>query len=71
MPPENKTPDYIKFVGLAFQMMAIIALGTWIGYYFDQQNDWVFPVWLLTGCLISIVLAFYQLFKSLPKDKSS
>lgn len=67
----NKTPDYIRFVGVAFQMMAIIALGTWIGFYFDQKNAWNFPVWLLTGCLLSICVAFYQLFKSLPKDNSS
>jgi hypothetical protein len=70
-PSESKTPDYIRFIGVAFQMMAIIALGTWIGYYFDQKNSLNFPVWLLSGCLISIAVAFYQLFKSLPKDNSS
>lgn len=66
----NKTPDYIRFIGLAFQMMAIIALGTWIGHYFDQKNSINFPVWLLTGCFIAIGVVFYQLFKSLPKDNS-
>jgi len=67
---DNKTPDYVRFMGVAFQMMAIIALGTWAGYYFDQKNSRNFPVWLLTGCLLSTAVAFYQLFKSLPKDNS-
>jgi hypothetical protein len=70
MASSNKTPDYIRFIGVAFQMMTIIALGTWVGYYFDQKNSIVFPVWLLTGCLIATGVAFYQLFKSLPKDNS-
>lgn len=66
----NKSPEYIRFIGLGFQMMTIIALGTWAGYYVDQLNSWNFPVWLLTGCLLSIGVAFYQLFNNLPKDNS-
>ncbi|WP_114748005.1 AtpZ/AtpI family protein [Pleomorphovibrio marinus] len=66
--PPEPTPSFIKYTGLAFQMLTIIALGTWLGHLIDQKAEFKFPVGLLAGCLLSTLLAFYQLFKSLPKD---
>jgi len=71
--PKNKPPQidsrgFLKYIGLAFQMGTIIALGTYLGYKVDRKTDMAFPLYLLLGCFLSIAIAFYQLFKSLKSD---
>ncbi|WP_026235505.1 AtpZ/AtpI family protein [Echinicola pacifica] len=70
--PEKKSspteyPEYIKYIGLAFQMFAIIGGGTYLGYIIQERSEMKFPVWLLLFCLVSIVIAFYSIFVSLKK----
>lgn len=69
--PKEGTPTYLKYIGVAFQMLVTIGLGLWIGYFFDQKTSWDFPVWLLTGFVLSTSIVFYQLFKSISSDKNS
>ncbi len=69
-PPQTEPPAYVKYFGLAFQMGAIIALGTWLGYKLHLKSGMVFPLYLLLGCFLSLSLAFYQLFKSLKSDEN-
>ncbi|MCC5937733.1 MAG: AtpZ/AtpI family protein [Lunatimonas sp.] len=69
IPPQKNTPDYIRFIGLAFQMMALIGLGGYLGHRLDAQTSYSFPVWLLTGSFLGTLIAFYQLFKSLPPNR--
>lgn len=69
-PPQTETPAYVKYFGLAFQMGAIIALGTWLGYKLHLKSGMTFPLYLLLGCFLSLALAFYQLFKSLKSDEN-
>ncbi|MBD8488322.1 AtpZ/AtpI family protein [Echinicola sp. CAU 1574] len=73
LPKEKKSsqdnyPEYVKYIGLAFQMCAIIGLGTWLGWIVQDRSQMKFPVWLLLFCFVSIVVAFYSLFKSMKKD---
>lgn len=63
----TESPEYVKYIGLAFQMCAIIGLGTWIGLKLQDGSDMKFPVWLLLCCFASIGIAFYSLFVSLKK----
>jgi len=69
---QNAGPDhsggpnnYVKFTGLAFQMIAIIGGFTYIGYRIDKANNhqtlWVTAMLSLIGVFIS----FYTVFKSL------
>ncbi|MDN3668572.1 AtpZ/AtpI family protein [Echinicola jeungdonensis] len=70
-PPKEKKssqdnyPEYLKYIGLAFQMFAVIGLGTWLGWKIQEKSQIKFPVWILLFCFLSIILAFYQIFKSL------
>lgn len=66
--PQTDKPVYVKYFGLAFQMMAIIGLGTYLGYLVHIKSGMHFPLWLLIGCFFSIFVAFYQLFKSIRSD---
>jgi hypothetical protein len=71
--PENKPkagpPVYVKYIGLSFQLFGIIGAGTWLGWWIQQKSNLKFPVWILVGCFASIALAFYQLIKSVERDK--
>lgn len=57
--------NYVKFTGLAFQMVAIIGIFTYAGYRIDAANNhqikWVTALLALTGVFISL----YTVFKSI------
>ncbi|ERM81892.1 hypothetical protein P872_07070 [Rhodonellum psychrophilum GCM71 = DSM 17998] len=67
--PRDNSPSYLKYIGLSFQMIAVIGLGTWLGWEIQQKSQMNFPVWLLTFCFLSIAVSFYQLFISLKNDE--
>ncbi|UJP66286.1 AtpZ/AtpI family protein [Mongoliitalea daihaiensis] len=59
----------LRYSGLSFQLFAVIAIGTWFGWYLDQQSTITFPVWLLVFVLLSTVVAFYHLYVSVKNDE--
>ncbi len=65
----KKSPlnDYVKYSGLAFQLMATIGLGVWGGMKIDQWTGWKFPVFTVTLPLLGIVSSLVLLIRSLPK----
>ncbi|WP_461451136.1 AtpZ/AtpI family protein [Mucilaginibacter sp.] len=65
-PDRSSGPNnYVKFTGLAFQMIAIIGVFTYAGHRIDKadqhQTQWVTALLSLIGVFIS----FYTVFKSL------
>ena len=56
-------------MGLAFQMCAVIGLGTWAGLEVQKKSAMTFPVWVLSFCFVSIFVAFYQLYRSIKQDE--
>lgn len=67
---QGNSPVYVKYIGLAFQMFAIIGLGTWAGLEVQERSQMNFPVWLLLFIFVSIFLSFFQLFRSLKEDEN-
>ena len=67
---QDNGPNYVKYIGLAFQMCTIIGLGTWAGLEVQKMSKMHFPVWLLLFCFVSIFISFYQLFRSLKEDQN-
>ncbi|WCT11472.1 AtpZ/AtpI family protein [Mucilaginibacter jinjuensis] len=57
--------NYIKFSGIAFQMVAIIGVMTFIGYKIDghaqHSTQWVTAVMALAGVFISLYLVIKSL----------
>lgn len=66
--PKDPKPTYQRFISLAFQMVAVIGVGGYLGHLADERSPSDFPTWLLLGTFLGIAVAFYQLFKSLPKS---
>ncbi|MGM0946896.1 MAG: AtpZ/AtpI family protein [Bacteroidota bacterium] len=61
-------PVYVKYIGLSFQLFAVIGGGTWLGWWIQGKSNMKFPLWILLFVFLSIVLAFYQLWTSLKED---
>ncbi|MGB3469157.1 MAG: AtpZ/AtpI family protein, partial [Cyclobacteriaceae bacterium] len=66
--PERKENQVLKFSGLAFELFAIIAVGSYIGYRIDLYFATKVPYWLLSFVLVSTAVAIYSVYRRLPKD---
>ncbi len=57
--------SYVKYTGVAFQMMAIIGLFAFIGYqidkYYQHQIQWATAL----SCVIGVVASIYQIIRQL------
>jgi len=69
-PVEYKTEkqainSYVKYTGVAFQMMAIIGLSAYIGYktdqYYEHKTQWVTAI----ACVLGVFLSIYQTIRQL------
>lgn len=67
--PKRQIPTWAKYMGLSFQLFGVIGLGTWLGWWIQQQSEMKFPVWILVFSFLSVVLAFYQLWVSMKQDR--
>lgn len=64
---KNKFKTYAKYSNMAFQMMAIIGLGTFGGVKLDEFIDWEFPIFTIVFSLASVSMAIYISIKDLLK----
>jgi F0F1-type ATP synthase assembly protein I len=62
---ENSAVNYIKYTGVAFQMIGIICLFAFIGYKADQHfqhtTQWITAL----SCLFGVCLSIYQVIRQL------
>jgi len=63
----NRFSTYAKYSGLAIQMMAIIAGGTYGGFRLDKFLGWKFPVFTVVLSLLSVGVAIWYAVKDLLK----
>lgn len=65
---ENKElNDYAKYSGIAFQMVAIIALTTWGGVKLDKLAGFETPVFTIILSLLGVFAAIYTAVKDFIK----
>jgi hypothetical protein len=65
--PQNST--WVKYLGLSFQLFALIGGGTALGWWLQQLSGQKFPIWLLLCSFTAVAIAFYSLWKSIQQDK--
>ena len=58
---------YLKYSGLAFQMIAVIGLSLWAGMSLDQYLNLKFPAFTVTFSLLSVIGIMIKVIKSMPK----
>jgi F0F1-type ATP synthase assembly protein I len=65
---KNQATEYLKYSGLAFQMIAVILLSWWIGQKIDKWAETGVPIFtviaILTGIIVSLVVVIINAYKS-------
>lgn len=64
-----QVPTWVKYIGLSFQLFAIIGGGMALGWWLQQQSNLKFPIWLLGCSFAAVAIAFYSLWKSMQQDR--
>ncbi len=59
--------NYLRFSGLAFQMLAVIGGFTYLGYRIDGWQEHRIPVWTLVLSLLSIGAALYHFIRTVAR----
>jgi F0F1-type ATP synthase assembly protein I len=54
---------YVKYSGLAFQILAVIAIGIWLGYWLDGLTGWRIPIFTLLGAVLSLAAVIIYLIR--------
>ncbi|MEO1652836.1 MAG: AtpZ/AtpI family protein [Bacteroidota bacterium] len=66
-PKRKSLNNYVKFSGMAFQMIAVIGLFVWGGMQLDAYFQLSFPAFLVGLSLTGVLIAMLQIIRSLPK----
>lgn len=64
----QRTNSYVRYSGLAFQMLGTILVFTYAGYKLDEWQQNKVPVWTLILSLFSIGGSLYMFIRGLPKN---
>jgi len=59
---------YLKYSGLAFQLLAAIGVTGWLGYKLDQYLRIKFPAFTLLFGFIAFGGMMVQIYRSIKKD---
>ncbi|MFT5243795.1 MAG: putative negative regulator of RcsB-dependent stress response [Psychroserpens sp.] len=59
----NQLNTYAKFSGIAVQMFAIIAVGTYIGFKLDENYPNEHNLYTLAGSLSSVIISIIYIIK--------
>jgi F0F1-type ATP synthase assembly protein I len=60
--------SYLKYSGLAFQLLAGIGVFGWLGYKLDQHLELQFPVFMLLFGLLAFGGMMYKVYRSINRD---
>lgn len=61
----NPLRQYARYTGLAFQLLAAIFLGIWIGMKLDEWFGFKFPLFTLMLSMAALIGSLIYLIKSL------
>lgn len=59
--------SYLKYSGMAFQMMAICAVFAISGVYLDRALSWKFPLFTVLLTMLGVFLAMYSSLRDFMK----
>jgi hypothetical protein len=65
----NPYNSYLRYSGLAFQLLLAIAVFGFIGYKIDQWLHFKFPAFMLLLGFLAFGGMMYQLYRSINKEQ--
>lgn len=67
-PKQKQSNTYLKYGGLAFQLLAAIGVLGWLGYRLDQYLELKFPAFMILFGFLAFAGMMYQLYRSINRD---
>lgn len=69
-PNQKQSPsnNYLRYSGLAIQLLVSIAVCGWLGYKIDQWLHIKFPAFMMLLGLVGFGGSLYQVYKSINKN---
>lgn len=64
--PYKPTP-WLRYAGLASEMMVTLGIATFAGYKLDQWTEWGWPIFLIIFPLLALALLLWRLIKATGK----
>lgn len=58
--PKKQIDNFIRYSSIAFEMIAIMGIGVWLGVKIDQWLNLSFPAFTLGLMILSVVGAIYH-----------
>ena len=69
MNDQKRSPNIMRFAGLATQWMVTLLIAVWGGHKIDKWIGWKFPVFLMLLALGALAFSFWQLMNELNNRK--
>lgn len=66
-PDEQPANQFMRYAGLAFQMLLIIGIGAWAGVWLDGHFATRTPWYTIGLSLLGLGVALYQVIRSLTR----
>jgi F0F1-type ATP synthase assembly protein I len=63
----NPSNNYLRYSGLAFQLLAAIGICGWAGYKLDQYLQIKFPAFMLLFGFLAFGGMMYQIYRSINR----
>ncbi len=64
---QNQVKPYLKYSGLAFQMIGILGVAAWAGMKLDEKMGNKNPWYTMVLMLVAVIAAMYMVIKSVTK----
>jgi hypothetical protein len=64
---QNPSNSYLKYSGLAVQLLLVIGVFGWIGYKIDEKLAIKFPAFMLALGFLSFAGMMYQVYRSINR----
>jgi F0F1-type ATP synthase assembly protein I len=63
----NQSNSYLRYGGLAFQLLVAIGVAGWVGYELDQYLQIKFPAFMLLFGFLAFGGMMYQIYRSINR----
>jgi F0F1-type ATP synthase assembly protein I len=67
-PPIQKYNTVLKYSGMAFELLAFILIGYWVGNKADQYFQNTKPILAVFGIIFMTAAALYRVIRSVEQD---
>jgi hypothetical protein len=64
--PDEKN-NTMRYLGLAGQMMGMLAAATWLGWFIDKKTTWNFPLFIIILPVLILAYSLWKLVKTFEK----